>query len=153
MKRLLVLLGVLLVFSLADRCIGQSSDPAVNVQGTLAAPHLVRTIATLGGSPKQCAFAVEPLIQELRSMPYPADWNFLLVCTDAEWEMILRMADIRNTDTAFTVLPKRTTILRAKMFIHPLERGYKNTLWHELGHIRCNCVSEDRASKYAYDNK
>ena len=54
-------------------------------------------------------------------MPYPADWNFLLVCTDAEWETILRMADIRNTDTAFTVLPKRTTILRAKMFIHPLD--------------------------------
>ena len=115
MKRLLVLLGVLLVFSLADRCIGQSTDPAVNVQGTLAAPRLVRTIATLGGSPKQCAFVVDPIIQELRSMPYPADWSFLLVCTDAEWETILRMADIRNTDTAFTVLPKRTTILRAKM--------------------------------------
>ena len=86
-------------------------------------------------------------------MPYPADWSFLLACTDAEWDAILRRADIRGTDTAFTILPKRTTVLRAKMFIQPLERGYKNTLWHELGHIQCNCMSEDKANTYAYNNK
>ena len=86
-------------------------------------------------------------------MPYPTDWSFLLVCTDAEWDTILRRADIRGTDTAFTILPKRTTVLRAKMFIQPLEHGYKNTLWHELGHIQCNCMSEDLANTYAYNNK
>ena len=86
-------------------------------------------------------------------MPYPANWSFLLVCTDTEWERLLRMADIRGTDTAFTVLPKRTTVLRAAIFIRTLEHGYKNTLLHELGHIQCNCMSEDRANKYAHDHE
>jgi hypothetical protein len=153
MRRKLEVWGAFLLFGLAGSCIAQSTDAKAPVQPEGAVHPPVRTIATLGGSPKQCAFAVQPLLQELRSMPYPADWKFVVVCTDAEWDMVLRMADIRGTDTAFTVLPKRTTVLRAAMFIHPLERGYKNTLLHELGHIQCNCMSEDKANEYAYENE
>ena len=152
MKRTLVLLGVFLILSLAGQCIAQSTSPKVAVQSEPAVRAPIRTIATLGGSPKQCTFAVLPLLQELRSMPYPSDWNFVLICTDAQWDWALQLADIRGTDTAFTVLSKRTTVLRAAIFIRSFERGYKNTLWHELGHIECNCMSEDKANEYAHAN-
>jgi len=133
--------------------VAQRTSADIPIQPELKVRTPLRTISTLGGTPKQCAFAVQPLIQELRSMPYPADWNFLVVCTDAEWDTVLRMADIRGTDTAFTVLPKRTTVLRAAIFIHNMEGGYMHTLWHELGHIQCNCMSEDRANEYSHENK
>jgi hypothetical protein len=152
MKRTLKLVQAFLLFGLAGSIIAQSANTDTSIQPELKTLSTVRTISTLGGSPKQCAFATQPLLEELRSMAYPADWSFLVVCTDAEWDTVLRMADIRATDTAFTVLPKRTTVLRAAIFIRTFERGYKNTLLHELGHVQCNCMSEDKANAYAHAN-
>jgi len=152
-KTLELYIASLFFLTLASSSIAQLTNANIPTQSDVKARTTLRTISTLGGSPKQCAFAVQPLLEELRSMPYPADWNFLVACTDAEWDRVLRMADIRATDTAFTILPKRTTVLRAAIFIRTLERGYKNTLWHELGHIDCNRMSEDSANGYAYQNE
>jgi hypothetical protein len=115
--------------------------------------HAKYIIQTLGATPAQCANQTEPLIEALKTIPYPEDWTFVVVCTDAEWDHLSRIIEpLRGTDTAGTVLPKHVTILRGAIFTRQIERGPLHTLWHELGHVVLNTMSESKADGYAFDH-
>ena len=79
---------------------------------------------------------------------YPADWSLVIVCNDVAWKALLQVADQRSTQTAFTILEKKHTIIRGDIF--NLRRSdYRHTLAHELGHILGACDSEQVANALA----
>jgi hypothetical protein len=98
----------------------------------------------------ECAPILESTRAALASLQssYPADWTIDIACTDVEWQRILMMADQHKTNTAFTMLEKKHTIINGAIF-RGWRSTYRRTLSHELGHILCNCASESVAEKLA----
>jgi hypothetical protein len=91
--------------------------------------------------------AARSTLASLRSS-YPADWTIDIACTDMEWQRIQQMADQHKTNTAFSILEKRHTIINGAIF-RGWRSSYRRTLSHELGHILCNCASERVAEQLA----
>ena len=104
-----------------------------------------------------CGFATRPLIADLNELRYPKEWTVLVACNVLVWEQLQRNADAFETETAFTNLRGRITVLNGEIYreILPLRgtshRTPRLVLRHELGHIICGCGDEaraDRAGKY-----
>jgi hypothetical protein len=130
-----------------------SSDlPRIPVVDTSARAEITFPKFSLYGvkTLSECA----PILAEARftlaklNSSYPADWTIDIACTDMEWQRILRMADQHKTNTAFSVLEKKHTIINGAIF-RKWRSSYTRTLSHELGHILCNCADEAVAEKLA----
>jgi hypothetical protein len=102
-----------------------------------------------------CAFAAHPLQADLRTTHFPADWTFVLACTPIVWEKLQRTADALETNTGFTNVQGRITVLNARIYLempplsgttHPTARLI---LRHEHGHILCGCNDEWKADRAA----
>lgn len=102
-----------------------------------------------------CAFAAHPLQADLRTAHFPADWTFVLACTPIVWEKLQRMADAFETNTGFTNLQGRITVLNGRIYLEmpPLSGTTHPTakliLQHEHGHILCGCNDEWKADRAA----
>jgi len=104
-----------------------------------------------------CSFATKPLIRDLQTVRYPRDWTIVVACNKAVWQQLQRKADAQGTDTGFTNVEHRITVLNGLMYLASLPlRGAHNTpqlvLKHEYGHILCKCGDEmmaDRAAESA----
>ena len=117
-----------LVCALAE---GQNAPP----------PHI-----TVYGTPNlnACNRSLTSLQYELRRLPYPRDWQVMLVCSETAWQSVVKSADVTNTQTAFTVRVRKLTVVNAAIF-RKMRSFYRRTLSHEVGHVVCDCSSEDRA--------
>ena len=102
-----------------------------------------------------CEFAVRPLQADLRTTHFPKDWTFVLACTQTAWEKLQRLADAFQTNTGFTNVPGRITVINARIYLempplsgttHPTP---KLVLQHERGHIVCGCNDEWKADRAA----
>ena len=119
--------------------------------GTLAAQKIV-----VAGTRnvRQCDYAVRPLLADLRVVAFPHDWTIVLACTPAVWSYFQARADARGTNTAFTNLRGRVTVVNAAIYSEPLplqgttHRTPRIVLEHERGHILCRCVDEHKADEF-----
>ena len=98
----------------------------------------------------RCEFATDPLIRDLQTVPYPANWTIVVVCDQVAWEQTRRKADALQTNTAFTNLRNRITVINGDIYraVLPLQGTHRNPrtiLQHEAGHIICNCDNENTA--------
>ena len=97
-------------------------------------------------SSKSCDRLAIPTELELAELEAPADWIFV-VFDAKDWRRASRMFGAEGrTDTAFTVFDLKTTFLNGEYIVRQLPRRITRTLAHEIGHIRCRCDSEVRAS-------
>jgi hypothetical protein len=102
-----------------------------------------------------CHFAVAPLIEDLNGIGFPEDWTIVVACTPVMWEQLRRKGDGFRTNTAFTNLAGRLTVVNAEIYRESLPlRGTthwspKLVLEHEHGHVVCRCNDERRADRAA----
>ena len=102
-----------------------------------------------------CEFAVRPLRAGLRTVPFPKDWTLVLACNQIVWEKLQRLADAFQTNTGFTNVQGRITVINARIYLEmpPLSGTTYPTpnliLQHEYGHIVCRCNDEWKADRAA----
>lgn len=102
-----------------------------------------------------CEFAVRALQADLRTMDFPKDWTFVIACTQIAWEKLQRKADTLQTNTGFTNVQGRITVINARIYFEmpPLSGTTHPTpqlvLQHERGHIVCGCNDEWKADRAA----
>jgi hypothetical protein len=100
-----------------------------------------------------CDFATRPLLRDLRGLDYPRDWTIVVACNQVVWDELRQKADALQTETAFTNLEHRLTVVNGEIFREtlPLSRSAHGTpllvLKHEAGHIRCKCADENAADQ------
>jgi hypothetical protein len=92
----------------------------------------------------------------IRSMPFPDDWTIVVTCNDHDWQNWLAKSKYPRTNTAFTGLKQRITVLNGFIFAPSYRRTSpryvpKFTMAHEIGHIRCQCEDEFTADKLAVE--
>src|SRR5215470_15349776 len=74
-------------------------------------------ILLAGGTPENCQHEFAPIRATLADLPIPDDWTFVVVCTKAVWDNLLRRADgIGKTHTAFTNLDTHYTYFYGSNF-------------------------------------
>jgi hypothetical protein len=78
---------------------------------------------------------------DLRSIreELPAKWQVYLICTKAEWEMLMRHIDQPVTTVAVTSLSQPITWVNATGFDGLSSIDHRWVLRHELAHIKCKC--------------
>lgn len=101
-----------------------------------------------------CEFATRPLLADLKGTPFPADWTIVVACNQVVWEEIKQKADALRTETAFTNLQKRITVInggiyRATLPLLGVHKSPQLVLRHEAGHIICVCNDEEAADRAA----
>lgn len=106
----------------------------------------------------QCDYAVRPLAADLHTVVFPNDWTIVLACTPGAWSYLQAKADARGTNTAFTNLRGRVTVVNAAIYskIPPLQstvhRTPRTVLQHERGHILCHCEDEHKADEQSTED-
>ncbi len=110
--------------------------------------HGVRVLVYGARKIADCAAPLKALDAELPTLPFPDDWTIGIVCSAVAWEQIVHIADPPPTDTAFSNLVKRSTVVNADIFRRPRSE-YHHTLAHELGHAQCRCADEWKAERFA----
>ncbi len=111
-------------------------------------PRGVRVLVYGARKIGDCAAPIRALQAELPTLPFPDGWTIGVVCNAVAWDQILHIADPPPTDTAFSNLIKRSTVVNAAIF-RQSRAQYHHTLAHELGHAECNCASEWKAERFA----
>jgi hypothetical protein len=102
-----------------------------------------------------CEFALRPLKSNLAAVPFPSNWTIALVCNRVVWGELQRKADALATNTGFTNLKGRITVINAEIYtqLPPLQGTVHATprlvLQHERGHILCGCEDESKAERAA----
>lgn len=94
-----------------------------------------------------CNEEIAAVQQGLADLQYPGNWTIGVVCNQSAWNTLIALARVR-TQTGFTNLQKRTTVINAHKFRESRAR-FRHTLAHELGHVTCQCESEDKAEEVA----
>jgi hypothetical protein len=100
-----------------------------------------------------CEFATQPLVHDLVGLGYPRDWTIVVACTKIVWQELQHRADAQQTETAFTSLDHRMTVLNGEIYRESLplrwttHRTPRLVLKHEAGHILCRCPDEDAADR------
>ena len=87
----------------------------------------------------------------LDKIGHPHDWHFIIVCSDSDWQFLLRhFGEQRTAALGATSLINRTTWFKSDIFANPSgESGYVHVILHEVGHIRCQCKSDMMADRLA----
>lgn len=92
-------------------------------------------------APPQCVQFRTTVIAELAKITDKPSWRIVVTCDDAMWKYLRQRNRAERTDTAFTN-PKASDG-RALTVLHGGEwstvAALRETLLHELEHIRCNC--------------
>ena len=91
------------------------------------------TIQTAGDC-KAYALATQRAMVQLKDVPRV---RVIVVCSDVLWHRLQAKADAERTNTAFTNIRERLTVLRGSVTEDPIE--LRRVLAHEFDHIRCQC--------------
>ena len=143
-----LLLWVAIALFIAPPAGGDDLLHSVPPGGTAPAPPL--QIKLFGATRVQdCANQLAALQEELKTLSYPAGWTLAITCTPSYWTNAVRSFRNVRSDTAFTHLPARLTVLNGAIF-QQLRPAYRYVIAHELGHIRCDCDDEERANAIAW---
>ena len=97
---------------------------------------------------EDCRPQIASLSTELQTLHFPKGWTIAVACTVVAWNESLRLAGYPPSDTAFTSLHARITVLNGAIFSR-FQSEYRRTISHELGHIFCQCTNEVRAEAMA----
>ena len=125
------------------------ASPAFTAKPAAAQPQAALFIKTFGVKRVQdCGRPVSTLSVELRTLHFPAGWTIAIACTPVAWNESLRLAEYPPTNSAFTSLRARITVLNAVIFAR-LRSEYRRSIAHELAHILCNCANEVRVEEIA----
>jgi hypothetical protein len=122
--------------------------PIVLLSLLTVATHAQRILVAGVKRPADCEFATKPLIADLQTVHYPRHWTIIVACNDIVWQRLQLKADARGTNTAFTDIQHRITVLNGLMYlVMPPLRGTVHAssrlvLEHEYGHILCKCHDE-----------
>lgn len=123
---------------------------AVFIISLVGQGRAVRVLAAGTKTVEACRFAVSPAAEIVSRLPYPADWQVVVVCNENLWVMLMRQSHVQFiSDYAFTVQPRRVTFIRSKVFQEHMRYTPEQVLKHEVGHILCRCDSEDKAWAWA----
>ena len=99
---------------------------------------------------RNCAPGLTGAAKTIADVQFPENWRVVLVCDQPTWDYLRRKADALATQSAFTNLKGRITIVNWEVFARPkLARPPKRVLLHELAHIICKCGDDRWAEKYA----
>lgn len=111
------------------------------------------------GRAADCEFATQPLIRDLRVVHYPPSWTIVVACNRVVWDKLQRRAEAQGTDTGFTNIQHRITVLNGFIYLETLPlRGTAHdsplrVLKHEYGHILCGCDDELIADRSGESNE
>jgi hypothetical protein len=131
-----------LLVALAAASAGEESSAR---PAAVLAPHII----LLGVKEvRACAVPLERLKAELEMLTFPSDWVVMIACTPIAWDNAWRRAGQPNTKSAFTSFQARVTVLNGAMF-RELRAEYRQSIAHELAHIRCKCADEGRVEQVA----
>jgi hypothetical protein len=123
----------------------KSTTPSFRSAAKVRHPEIV----SLGGrADGACLTSLRTLENELKVIVFPDDWTIAVTCNSLTWEAARQRAGNPPTQTAFTGLKPKVTVINAAVF-REFASVYRRTLAHELGHIRCGCTSEGRAEDEA----
>lgn len=112
------------------------------------------TVSGLNTKPERCS-AMAPLLADLNTAQFPADWTVYVTCDPGTWQSIEQRVGGVNTGAAFTDRKQKFTIVNGMMykplfsFASYVQKTPERILRHEVGHIICNTSSEDVADRYA----
>ena len=98
---------------------------------------------------KDCSPQIAALQEELVTLHFPDDWKIGVACSSIGWNSLRKIGDFQKSDSAFTNIRKRSTVVNSEIFNH-FRSSYRHVLAHELGHIACDCADEDKAERLAY---
>lgn len=140
MRNPIRLLGILLLFALP------------------LSSHAQRILVVGAKRVASCDFATRPLMHDLRTAHYPVEWTIVVACNQVVWEQLRQKADALQTNTAFTNLKKRITVIngdiyRATLPLLGARRTPELVLQHEMGHILCGCDDEEAADHVAVPDR
>lgn len=99
-----------------------------------------------------CELVTRPLLADLPAVGFPEDWTIIVACNQEVWRLLQRRANATLTNTAFTQVENRITVINGMMYMEtlPLKGSTHATplavLKHEHGHILCNCNDERKAN-------
>jgi hypothetical protein len=117
--------------------------------------HAQRILVAGVKQPADCQFATAPLIKDLRGIGFPRDWTIVVACNPIEWQKLQRKGDAFGTNTAYTNLDGRITVVNAEIYRESLllhgttHSTPKLVLEHEHGHVVCQCNDEGQADRAA----
>jgi hypothetical protein len=108
-----------------------------------ARPGVVRTHP----DPARCNDYVSKALTVISDLPPAAQGHhWVVVCSLDTWNYALQNAGAwGRTNTAFTNEKTKTTFINGAVFEEP-EQFYRQTVYHEAGHVICSCNDEQRAS-------
>ena len=110
-----------------------------------------RVAVKLWATDRACP-ALNRAVAEIGKVPFPEGWTIVVACTKMQWVTLQRKADAQDTETAFTNVKGRITVVRGRIFLlDKVDRPVHRVLLHEIGHIRCNCGDEAQAERWALD--
>jgi hypothetical protein len=123
-----------------------------------------RFYCNTGYTQRDCESQLRRLRQLLADMDLAGlgEWTWVLVKTD-DWKPILRRVDRDPDSPAFTILEKRQTFLEEALFKPradrsrqllekwrvPLDELLAFAVAHELGHVLCREIDEQKMIEYA----
>jgi hypothetical protein len=90
---------------------------------------------------KTCMATAHEVQAFSHQLNFPANWTIVVACGPLDWDNIQKRADAYKTNTGFTILENKLTIIYALNF-------QPRVLRHERGHIACNCNDEEKAEAY-----
>ena len=94
--------------------------------------------------------AMTTAVSEIARVPFPQGWAVLVACNEMQWEKLQRRADAQATQSAFTNVTGKITVVRGTIFLQTVgARSARRVLLHEIGHIQCNCGDEWEAEAWA----
>lgn len=96
-------------------------------------------------TPSQKVFAVIKTIPQ-----FDASWKIMLL-NEKQWKALKAIPtnNVGKGDVASTSLAEHITVLRESFIESAEPRLLKHVLWHEAGHIYCQCAAEEIAERYA----
>ncbi len=100
--------------------------------------------------PARCNQYVSKLQSVIAGLPPSAQKHrWVVVCSLDPWNYALHKAGAwGRTNTAFTNVSGKTTFINGAVFEEP-EHFYRQTIYHEAGHVICACGNEARANQEA----
>lgn len=96
----------------------------------------------------------EKIAAVIKTIPqFNASWKIMLL-NEAQWTVLKSISsnNVGKGDVASTSLVEHVTVLRESFVLDAKPELLKHVLWHEAGHIACQCGAEELAEQFAREH-